>query len=210
MILLTALKDKLDAVKAAVNTENAAEAIEANDLNARNAAYEGIAKLATKIKLAVEVNVNDEAFLADMQTLNRRMNGSRAAAKTADNPATLDIDESANANSTSQQSFDDLLATFTEIIARLESRPDYKPNETDVQLATLQTRHAAMTAANNKAKASTAAARTARQTRDDLLYDETDGVLKLVKLIKAYVKQKFSKGDPTYDAIIGMDFSKPR
>ncbi len=210
MILLSALKDKLLAAKAAINAENTAEATEANDINARAAIFEDIGKLSTKIKLAAEVNVNDDAFNADIQTLNRRMNGMRAAAKPADNPTTLDIDESDNINSVSQLSFDDLLATFGEIIARLQSRPDYLPNETEVKVATLETRHAAMSAANNLAKASIAAARNARQSRDEVFYNETDGILKLVKLIKAYVKQNFPKGDPTYDAIIKLNFSKPR
>lgn len=134
----------------------------------------------------------------------------RAAAKLADNPTTLDIDESKDTNSVSQQSFDDLLATFGEIIARLQSRSDYTPNETEVQTSTLETRRAAMSAANNQAKAAIAAARTARQSRTEQLYDETDGVLKRVKLIKAYIKQTFPKGDPTYDAIIKLNFSKPR
>lgn len=210
LIKIPALESELANLKAAVAAENAAEAIEANDINSRANAFADLGKLSTKIKLAAAVNTNDDAFNADMQTLNRRMNGARAGSKPVDDPTTPGTDESQNANSVSQQSYDDLQATFNEIIARLQSRDDYKPNETDVQLATLQTRSEAMTAANNQAKTAIAAARTARQTRDAHLYDETNGVLKLVKLIKAYVKQNFSKGDPTYDAIMAMQFKKPR
>ena len=96
----------------------------------RIAAYAGIGKLSTKIKLAVEFNINDDSFNADMLTLNRQMNGGRAGDKPVDDPKTRDIDKSLQTNSVSQQSYDDLPATFAVIIARLKSRSDYKPNET--------------------------------------------------------------------------------
>lgn len=210
LIMLSALNDKLAALKTAVVAKDTAEAVEANDTNDRAEIFADIGKLSTKIKLAAEVNVNDEAFVADLQTLNRQMNGMRAAAKPVVNPETPNVGESPAAISVSQQSFDDLQATFGEIIARLKSRPDYTPNEPEVKITTLETRHAAMASANNQAKTSIAAAQTARQTRDEILYNETDGVLKLVKLIKSYIKQQFSKGDPTYDAIMAMQFKKAR
>ena len=66
-----------------------------------------------------------------------------------------------------------------------------------------------MEAANNKAKASTAAAKLARATRDQLLYDPSTSVLKLVKLIKATIKQTFAPTDPTYKAIMALQFKNP-
>lgn len=209
LILLTALQTKLAEAQAALDAENTAESSEKVAVNERIEEYTGISKLATKIGLAVDLNVNDAQFSADMRTQIRKINGTRAGEKPIDDPSTPDIDESLKAKSVSQQSYDDLTATFAVIIAMLKTQPDYNPNEPDVQIAALEAKLAAMQAKNNQAKAATAAARTARQTRDTVLYDPNTGILKLVQLIKTYIKQAF-KNTPEYDQIIKFEFTKPR
>lgn len=209
LILLAALQTKLAEAQAALDAENTAESAEKVAVNERVEEFTGIGKLVTKIGLAVDLNVNDAQFSADIRTQIRKINGTRAGEKPTDDPSTPDIDESLKAKSVSQQSYDDLTATFAVIISMLKTQSDYKPNEDDVKIATLETKLAAMQSKNNAAKTATAAARTARQTRDTVLYDPNTGILKLVQLIKTYIKQAF-KNTPEYDQIIKFEFTKPR
>lgn len=210
LILLSALQDKLAEAQNAINAENAAESVEKDAGNERVEEYMGIGKLVTKVGNAVALNVNDDLFNADLRTQIRKIGGKRAGDAPVDDPATPDIDESLAKHSVSQQSYDDILATFAVIIAMLKTQPAYKPNEEDVKIAALEAKFAAMQTKNNAAKAATAASKSAREARDTVLYDETTGVLKLVKLIKAYIKQIFPKDSPTYDSVMAFQFTKPR
>ena len=78
--------------------------------------------------------------------------------KPVDDPSTPDVDESLNTHSVSQQSYDNLADNFSELITLLKTKEnEYKPNEDDVKIATLETRLQAMQTANNAANIAPAA-----------------------------------------------------
>ena len=208
LILLPAVKAKLNAAKSALAAVDAAEAAKKIDVNDRQTEFDGIEKLAVNIKRSVEVEINDETFTRDVLAIIRKFRGGGNGTETPDDPNTLNIDESKPAKSTSQRSYDNLVSHFADLIALLQTQPAYNPSDPEMQIAALETKLAAMQAKNNAAKTSTAALGNAQDTRDEILYDPETGVLKLVKLIKTQLALNPGKDSAAYQQINALEFRK--
>lgn len=210
LILLAALQVKLlefKAALAAVDTKDAEYRIKTDEVQAEFAPLE---KYVVNIKRTAEVEVNDAAFTADLQTVvNKFFPGGRKTG-IPDDPATPE-DESRTPASTSERSRDKLIAHFAEIIALLKTKESlYKTNDEDYKLTAIEAKQAALTASNNAAKQALIAKAGAEDARDNLLYNEETGILKLVKLIKAELSRKPGKNSAAYQQINALIFSKPR
>lgn len=208
LIKLPNLLTKLAGVQNALTAVNTKEAAETVAVNLREAEFEGIGKLATRIRNAVAVNVNDETFSKDVDVFVRKIQGRRAGEKPVDDPSTPDVDESQSAHSVAQLSYDNQTANFAGLIALLKNEPTYAPNETDVKVATLEAKLAAMESTNAAAKAAILDAQAARDNRDTLLYDEQTGVITAVDLIKKYVKYAFGADSLAYKQLVALKFRK--
>lgn len=103
LILLTALQTKLTAAKAALASVDTLEAEKKVAVNERAAEFENVGRLATDVKRAAEVDVNDAAFTASLTTVTRKFYGGRASPKPEDNPETPDVDESKSTRSVSER-----------------------------------------------------------------------------------------------------------
>jgi hypothetical protein len=208
LILPAALQSKLTAAKEAMQAVDLAEAAKKIAVNSRAAEFEEIIGLTVNVKRAAEVDVNDAAFTADLASIIRRMRGERAGEIPEDNPETLDIDESNKTHSVSARGYDNQVAYFADLIALLQTQPAYNPNDTEVQVETLETKLLALENKNNAAKTANAALGSAHDARDAVLYDPDTGVLKLVKLIKAQLARKPGTESAAYQQIVALDFRK--
>lgn len=191
-----------------INNQMAEQAARSNE---RETVFEGLSRLATRIVNAVEVS-DAEPFIGDQaRTLVRKIRGERAGAPAEDDPATPDIDESENTHSVSQRSYDNQLANFDALVTLLESQPtDYVPNEPPLQTANLRARVNHMRAVNDAAKSAQAAIDAARATRDNVLYNESTGLVAIALDIKKYVKSAFGTTSPQYAQIKDLKFTTPR
>lgn len=208
LILLPALQTKLTAAKNALTAVDEAEAAKKVAVNERAAEFKDLDKLAVNIKRAAEVEVNDEAFTKDLQSIVRKFYGSRAGEAPVDDPATPDIDESLNTHSVSARGFDNLVAYFADLIALLQTQPAYNPNDAEMKIAALETKLAALQAKNNAAKAADIALGNALDARDEILYHPETGIVKLVKLIKTHLARKPGKTSAAYQQINALEFRK--
>ena len=207
LILLAALQDVLDDAQAALPVVDAKVSAETVAVNARQAAFEGVGKLGTRIYGAANVLVNDDAFSADVQTLVRKLRGGRAGDAPVDDPTTPDVDESLNSHSVSQQSYDNLADNFSGLITLLKTKEnEYKPNEDDVKIATLEARLTTMQTTNNAAGIAGIEAANAREARDEILYNEETGMLARVGLVKKYIAYAFGKDSAAYQQINALKF----
>ncbi len=208
LIKLTALQTSLtdfEAAMAAVTPKASAETIA---LNERQAAFEPLSALVTRIASAADVGINNALFSNDLRTLKRKLQGRRASAKVNDDPSTPDIDESKQSISSSQMSFDNRIANFEELINLLITNGTYKPNEAELQISALEAMLADMKAKNTAAVNAVNEARAARTARDSKLYNETDGIIALTKLVKEYVKSVFGPQSPQYKQLTALKFKK--
>lgn len=209
LIEIAALQTKLtdfETAKDAVTPKASAETLA---LNERQAVFERLSALITRIVAAASVSVNDQLFANDLRTIARKAQGRRASKKAVDDPLTPDVDESKQSISASQMSFDSRIATFEELINLLTSSGSYKPNEDDLKIPALETLLADMKAKNAAAVNAQNEARAARINRDRTLYNDTDGIIALANLVKKYVKSLFGAQSPQYKQLTALKFRKP-
>ena len=93
-----------------------------------------------------------------------------------------------NGVSTSHQGFVQKQDTFKQLVDLLATETLYAPNEVELKTASLQTLATAMKTANDNIGTIIAPVENARITRDDLLYNEEDGLLVRATACKSYVK----------------------
>ena len=118
------------------------------------------------------------------------------------NPETTESD----AISTSQMSYDNRIANLDTYINQLSSHPQYVPNETEIQVATLQAYHQELATASSQVNAAGNALLTARKNRNEVLYTNENNVIKLMQEVKAYLKSLGDTGTPYYKAFVKLKF----
>ncbi len=203
------LQTKLTGFEAAKDIVTPKASAETIALNERQAAFEPLSDLIMRVVAAAAVSVNDQLFSNDLRTIARKSLGRRAKSKVKDDPATPDIDESKQSISASQMTFDSRIANFEELINLLTSSGSYKPNEDDLKISALETMLADLKAKNTAAVNAQNEARAARINRDNVLYNDSDGIVALANLVKKYVKSLFGIGSPQYKQLTALQFKKP-
>jgi hypothetical protein len=207
LILLAALQTKLTEAKAAlaaVDTAEAEKRLSVNDIQAEEAELD---RFMVNIKRTVEVELNNPAFTAEIQSIINRSRPKSRDTGLIDDPSTPE-DESRTAHSLSQSSRDNQIAGLADIIALLRLRTDFKPNDAEYTLAAIEARFDTLSAKNNAAKASNANLGNTLDARDAVLYDDETGIIKLVKLIKTQLALKPGRESAAYQQINALEFRK--
>ena len=188
-----------------------------NATNARELAFDPLAKQATQILASlqslgvVQQTIDDFAF----QVNKFRSSGSKLTKAdsgiveipTAEKLPSAPVETiETKSISTSQQSFDNKLQHFEKMVLILASVPTYNPNEVAFKVASLQTQLTNLTTLNNAANTSYANLKAARIDRNTLFYTKGTGMLDLVKLTKMYIKSLFGASSPQYHAASALKF----
>jgi hypothetical protein len=188
-----------------------------NATNARELAFDPLAKQATQILASLQSlgiaqqTIDDFAF----QTQKFRSSGSKLTKADSGiveptTEAKLPTDPvetvETKTHSTSQQSFDNKLQHFEKMVLILVSVPSYNPNEVSFKVASLQTQLTNLTTLNNAANTSYANLKAARIDRNAVFYTKGTGMLDLVKLAKAYIKSIFGASSAQYHAASSLKF----
>ncbi|ELM3645160.1 hypothetical protein [Flavobacterium psychrophilum] len=118
------------------------------------------------------------------------------------NPDTAEGD----AISTSQMSYDSRIANLDTYTSQLASHPEYTPNETEIQITSLQTYHQRLVTLSGLVNSAGNALITARKNRNDILYFNDTNIIQLIKEIKAYLKSLGQAGEPYYKALVKLQF----
>ena len=118
------------------------------------------------------------------------------------NPETIETD----GISTSQMSYDSRIANLDTYINQLSSHPEYVPNETEIQITSLQTLQTNLITLSLAVNSAGNALITSRSNRNNILYNNNINVIQLIKDIKAYLKSLGDAGKPYYNAIVKLQF----
>ncbi|MCD9187761.1 MAG: hypothetical protein LUM44_15175 [Pyrinomonadaceae bacterium] len=208
LIKLPELQTLHTASQTALGETDTAEAEKAVAVDELQAEFEGIEKYAVNIKRQVQVELNDPAFTANLQTVVNKFTPPGRRTGIPDDPLTPDIDESRTAHSQSQISRDNQIAYLADISALLKTRPEYKGLGTPYSVAAVDAKIAALTAKLNTANAKTAALARKFDARDAIMYDDQTGIIARFKLIKPYLILKFGKDSTIYKEINALEFRK--
>lgn len=181
-----------------------------NATNARQLAFKDLKPLATKIVNALSVSGATDLAIADARTINRKIQGAKANGGTktpaipADPNAPTPTDKTI---STSQQSYDSLIDHFTKLIEAVSQDGNYKPNETDLKTASLQTKLDSLKTSNTDLINGFTNWSNARINRNTVLYNPLTGLVQTALEVKKYVKSVFGASSPQFKQVSGLEFT---
>ncbi len=177
-------------------------------VNAREAKFLGSGKLATRVQAFVASSDASKQDLEDMKGFVRLIHGGRAHRLTIDDPNTPE-DESKHI-SVSQRGYSDVVEHWERIITLCQNLGgNYKPNEVELQIPTLQTMVAGMAEANQEVITAAVPSDNGRIAKNDALYNNPDSLFERLKKVKEYFKAIFGAGSPEYRQISGLAIKKP-
>ena len=181
-----------------------------NATNARQLAFKDLKPLATKVVNALSVSGATALAVADAKTINRKIQGAKAngGTKTPTTPADPNAPTPTDKTiSTSQQSYDSLIDHFTKMIESVSQDANYKPNETELQTATLQTKLDGLKTANTDLINGFTSWSNARINRNATLYNPLTGLVQTALEVKKYVKSVFGASSPQFKQVSGLEFT---
>jgi len=204
---LPALTTQLTAAGAALQTVNAAKAAYDRATNVREVAFLPLRPLTTRLVNALAVSGVSKQTLADAKSVNAKIQGRRvkAIAKPDASEATAITPKTA---SVSQRSYIKQVEHLAQLIAVLGTVPQYKPNEKDLQLETLNALLTDLKAKNTAVTEAATALSNARIARNQLLYANDTAILPTALEVKMYVKSVFGAASPQFKQVSALRFSR--
>ncbi|KMQ68298.1 hypothetical protein [Chryseobacterium koreense] len=201
---LISLKSNSDTTLSDVISKNTAYN---NKVNERISAFDGLKSLSTRLVNALQTTDATPETIEDAKGFNRKMQGKKAST----NQIPTDPNAPApNTISTSQQSYDQLIQHLAGLISVLEAEPSYTPNETDLQVATLQNKISDLTAKNTAVATAYANISNSRIARNKTLYTDSTSLVETANEVKKYIKSVYGATSPEYAQVKGIEFKKPK
>ena len=178
-----------------------------NKVNERITAFSGLKSFSTRLVNALQTTDATPETIGNAKTFNRKMQGKKASStQTPTDPNT----PAPNTISTSQQSYDQLIQHLAGLTSVLEAEPSYTPNETDLQVASIQTKIADLSTKNTAVATAYTIISNSRIARNETLYTSAISLVETALEVKKYVKSVFGATSPQYAQIKSIEFSKPR
>jgi hypothetical protein len=180
-----------------------------NAVAARETKFSLLSPLATRLLNAVKSTSTTEAVDDNVKTLVNKIKGIKAASTlTEDEKKELAAEgKSTKEISSSQMSYDNRLENFNKLIQQLGSIPEYKPNEPELQVATLRQLHADMNTLNTAVMTTEQALGNARIARNEVLYKELSGLVNIAADVKTYIKSVFGATAPQFRLVSKLEFT---
>ena len=183
--------------------------------NERQAAFYFMDRLAVRVVNAFKALGANKMQLADARSILRKLRGERAGGKKKKKISNVDatvlsllIENSADTgtNSVGQMDFDNRLDHFTELLSLISQHDFYDPNEHELsltglnnfllQLKKLNTDHSIAFMKWNKALI----------IRNQVFYDDMNGLVDIAQLVKTYVKSIFGFQSPQFRQVRKLRF----
>lgn len=202
-VLHTQAKDSLQQSKTSKNSFDSAT-------NGRQLSFKDLKPLATKIINALTVSGASSLTVDDAKTINRKIQGSKSNSSKKANTSTTTSKETTPTDktiSTSQQSYDSMIDHFTKLIETASQDANYKPNETQLQVATLQVKLADLKKSNTDLIDAYTDYSNARISRNNVLYNPLSGLVQTALEVKKYVKSVFGATSPQYKQVSSLEFT---
>lgn len=179
------------------------------NINDRQDEYAKVKPLVRKSRGILRSSGATPNEIADGETLINSILGQRAAPRVKDNPATPE-NEAANQHSVSQLSYASQLGNVRSYGVYVGNVAKYVPNETDVTASAFGTFADSLEARNEAVNESFMPYKDALRLRDKLLYDNTDSIYEVAKLMKQYYKAIYDGNPAQYKLITGLRFKRPK
>lgn len=177
----------VDEAEAKLATYNAVSPDNKYKINVRQVAFKAIPKRVRLILRAFKMSPGVSAEdVRDMRTLTARVTNVRLTPKPNDNPATPDVDESQNVNSTAHLGYANQLNAVDGIGQMLVSKPSHKPNEAELKTEAVIAWHGELQAIHEAAEASNEPVDNARDSLNETMYTGAGNMYDRYLKIKEY------------------------
>jgi hypothetical protein len=176
--------------------------------NQRQTAFDPLRKLCTRIVNALDATEASDKLVKDAKTINNKIQGKRATPRPKPKPDSEAAED--KTISVSQQSYDALIENFEKLIDLVSTEPTYTPNETELQISTLQTTLGNLKATNTAVVNAYTNYSNARITRNNILYAPTSGLVDVALEVKKYIKSVFGSTSPQYKQVSKLEFTRPK
>ena len=195
------LQSQLAAAENALNESKKKQVAFNKVVDERMNAFEPLKPLAQKMMAALSASGVSSQTTEGAKTIYRKLQGRRAGKIQATENASPDSPKNI---SVSQLSYDNQMANFSALIALLETLPEYKPNETELQISSLTTYLIQLKTANNAVIEAYTAWSNSRISRDETLYGKNGGMIDTALQVKNYVKSVFGNSSPQFQQISAL------
>ena len=171
----------------------------------REATFANLGKELTKLRKAYKATESvTDAHLEDFMTISRKLKG---GTKTKPEPST-DPNAEAKKHSTSQLSYDQRTNNLDQLIALLQSTPNYNPNEPEFQVASIITKKENMLRSTQAVTDAYVPLNVSRGKRNDILYLSPDNLVDLAHKAKDYLTSILDRNTSQYKAVTKLQFVK--
>lgn len=204
-IQLAALQQLYTDAKNAINELAAKQAAYKNAVNTRNITFEPLKKLSTRILNAYIACGTSEQNIANVRYYINKIRGVRKTKALSAADATTSSTETTS-HSNSQKGFDNLVGHYTNLLALLSLDELYQPNEYELSIKGLQDLVVDLETKNNAVINTTTTLSNARIDRNDVLYDDEDGLVERVSHVKKYVKSVFGTSSSQFKQVNSIHF----
>lgn len=181
-----------------------------NATNARQNAFDPLKKHCTRVVNALDATDATDKLVKDAKSINNKIQGKRAGEKPKPVSATATDAAEDKSISVSQQSYDSLIDNFDKLIQLVGTEPTYTPNETELQISTLQTDLGNLKTVNTAVINAYTNYSNSRITRNNILYGATSGLVDVALEVKKYVKSVFGATSPQFKQVSKLEFTRPR
>jgi len=161
-----------------------------NKVNERVSAFSGLKSLSTRLINALQTTDATKQTIDDAKNYNRKLQGKKAIS-TQIPPDTNT--PAPNTISTSQQSYDQLIQHLAGLKSVLENESSYTPNETDLQIASLDRKISDLTSKNTAVSTAYANLSNSRISRNKVLYTDPTSIVETTNEVKKYIRSHQSR-----------------
>jgi hypothetical protein len=178
----------------------------------REVAFEPLSKLTTRVINALIASKASTKSVDNAKTHANKLKGTRIGKKTEApvNPNNPNAKVEDNSISVSQMSYTNRVNNFEKLIESLQAEPKYNPNEIELQVTSLNNLLAELVSLNTSVIETYEPVSNARISRDNIMYDEVNGLVQVAAEVKSYVKSLYGAQSPKYKQISGLAFKRPR
>lgn len=181
-----------------------------NAVAVREVGFEPLRKLFTRLLNALKATDTPQQVIDNVGTINRKLQGKRTSDKLTEDEKSALVKEGKSVRqiSVSQQGCDNRLDHFDKLVKLLASIPQYKPNETELTVATLTLLYTKLKQLNVAVVTAEIALSNVRLLRNEVMYNVETGVVATAQDVKTYTKSVFGMGSAQFKQISGLYFKR--
>jgi hypothetical protein len=211
-LTLSGLSHLRTSSETAIAKVTAAENWYKNSASERMEAFEELDTLVTRVINALRLSGASSSNIAQAEAIVRDLRGKRIGGKTAELESGKINGNNGDTNHTTlhKGTIDSRIINFNKLIRLLSLIELYRPNETELTIAGLDTKLTQLKLLNANSVAADTALDSARWDRNAILYKPDSGLVDVALSVKMYVKSVFGATSPQYKAVSDIIFSKSR